>query len=104
MKTTLFILFLSILPVAAQPAGPYCAELRVKVVNTIKARLKDPDSFQMDWVRCKDSPDLGFIVYGQFRARNEFGGYAAPVRFIYNGKTLLTSENTPRFAEAWKLI
>lgn len=102
MKTILIAIILAAMPLAL-PANPSATDLQVKASRLIKERMKDPESFEWVKVYKKDDKELGFIIFGTYRAKNSFGGYTVG-RFIYNGQTLLLSEVHPRFDEAWKLI
>jgi hypothetical protein len=102
MKHLFLAMLLALAPVTL-PAKLDPVKLQVEASRLIRDKLKDPESFE--WVKLfkKDDPELGFIIYGTYRAKNSFGGYHV-ARFIYNGQTLLLSEVHPRFEEAWKLI
>lgn len=94
---------------AAEAAGKKAADdgfarrLELKAERLIKAKLKDPTSFQWAGVGYTDNKTLGFVIFGSFRARNSFGG-ATLTRFIYGGGTLLLEGEAGRFEEAWEAL
>lgn len=57
--------------------------MREEVVAGIKKQLKDPQSAQFDRMAATRSEKTGVInVCGTVNAKNSFGGYSGPVRFI----------------------
>lgn len=71
----------------------------------IAAKLKDPESAQFgnDYVSYKVG---GPIVCGTVNARNSFGGYAGPMRYIGGGETIgvfLASEVSD-FDSLWRKL
>lgn len=101
-----FIILITLLLVSAAPAvvaKPNVAHLQVEASRKIRDQLNDPRSFEWGRIYKKDSKELGFVIYGFYRAKNSFGGMVTG-RFIYNGQTLLLSEVHGRFEEAWNLI
>lgn len=80
-------------------------EIIAAAKNTIRARLKDPDSAQFKDVQFGDSTKTGPAAYGWVNAKNAMGGYTGFQRFVSNGKTtLLESEDEGGTKEAWRQL
>lgn len=47
----------------------------IKLTRHVVSKLKDPDSFQHIETVFGDSPEHGFLVKMEYRAKNSFGGY-----------------------------
>lgn len=105
MRTALLLAALALAACDPPPPSAATQEVTVKRIGTeiVSTRLRDPGSAQFLGVRLSDLD--GFTtVCGSVNARNGFGGYTGPRRFIVAGDTaVIEDDTTPQvFEPLWR--